>query len=837
MTGRSLGHYQVQEKLGAGGMGEVYRATDTHLGREVALKVLPPELAPDPDRVARFESETLAVARQIADALEAAHETGVVHRDLKPANIKITPGGKVKVLDFGLAKAFAAEPASSDPAQSPTLTVAATRAGVILGTAAYMSPEQARGQPLDKRTDIWAFGCVMYEMLAGRRVFEGETITDTLAAVIHLEPDWSALPVATPSNFALLLRRCLQKDPARRLHDIADARIEFEDAQTLTSTLASVALPARQAATPTRALLWGLCGLLAGAIAAGVGMWTMLPPPSQPGLGRFIETLPPGRVLENDGNPAVAISPDGSRIAYVGLSDGATQIYLRPLDQFEASPIAGTEGAGGPFFSPDGRWLGFFAEGKLKKVAIAGGPATTLAQGSVGAAWAPGDSIFFSPDNQQGLLRVQAAGGRAETLISPDRKKGETAQRWPQPLPGVEAILLTTWKGPSPENAVIEALSLESGERRVVIQGASNSYYLPTGHLVYARGGALLAAPIDLARLAVTGPSLPLLEGVWTDSGTGAAHFSVAADGMLVYVPASSPYGERSLVSVDRNGRVQRLTESRRAYEDLMLSPDGRRLALTVEGPNWHIWLLDLARGTLSRFTTEHDNRDPVWTRDGQRIVYGSYRNGRYGLFSKPADGSGPEEQLTSSEHWQAPSTFSPDGKAMAYLQWHPETQADIWILSGFDGPAAERKARMVASSKSVDEVAVFSPDGHGLAYSSNESGRLEIYVQAYPGPGPRLQVTSDGGLRAAWAADSRELYYRTIDKMKAVRIETTPSLKVGSSRVLFEGRYWNAGHDFAVSPSSDRFYMIQDAPPPTQIRVIQNSLDHVRGRLASVRP
>ncbi len=606
MTGRSLGHYQVQEKLGAGGMGEVYRATDTHLGREVALKVLPPELAPDPDRVARFESETLAVARQIADALEAAHETGVVHRDLKPANIKITPGGKVKVLDFGLAKAFAAEPASSDPAQSPTLTVAATRAGVILGTAAYMSPEQARGQPLDKRTDIWAFGCVMYEMLAGRRVFEGETITDTLAAVIHLEPDWSALPVATPSNFALLLRRCLQKDPARRLHDIADARIEFEDAQTLTSTLASVALPARQAATPTRALLWGLCGLLAGAIAAGVGMWTMLPPPSQPGLGRFIETLPPGRVLENDGNPAVAISPDGSRIAYV---------------------------------------------------------------------------------------------------------------------------------------------------------------------------------------------------------------------------------------SVDRNGRVQRLTESRRAYEDLMLSPDGRRLALTVEGPNWHIWLLDLARGTLSRFTTEHDNRDPVWTRDGQRIVYGSYRNGRYGLFSKPADGSGPEEQLTSSEHWQAPSTFSPDGKAMAYLQWHPETQADIWILSGFDGPAAERKARMVASSKSVDEVAVFSPDGHGLAYSSNESGRLEIYVQAYPGPGPRLQVTSDGGLRAAWAADSRELYYRTIDKMKAVRIETTPSLKVGSSRVLFEGRYWNAGHDFAVSPSSDRFYMIQDAPPPTQIRVIQNSLDHVRGRLASVRP
>jgi len=606
MTGRSLGHYQVQEKLGAGGMGEVYRATDTHLGREVALKVLPPELAPDPDRVARFESETLAVARQIADALEAAHEKGVVHRDLKPANIKITPGGKVKVLDFGLAKAFAAEPASSDPAQSPTLTVAATRAGVILGTAAYMSPEQARGQPLDKRTDIWAFGCVMYEMLAGRRVFEGETITDTLAAVIHLEPDWSALPVATPSNFALLLRRCLQKDPARRLHDIADARIEFEDAQTLTSTLASVALPARQAATPTRALLWGLCGLLAGAIAAGVGMWTMLPPPSQPGLGRFIETLPPGRVLENDGNPAVAISPDGSRIAYV---------------------------------------------------------------------------------------------------------------------------------------------------------------------------------------------------------------------------------------SVDRNGRVQRLTESRRAYEDLMLSPDGRRLALTVEGPNWHIWLLDLARGTLSRFTTEHDNRDPVWTRDGQRIVYGSYRNGRYGLFSKPADGSGPEEQLTSSEHWQAPSTFSPDGKAMAYLQWHPETQADIWILSGFDGPAAERKARMVASSKSVDEVAVFSPDGHGLAYSSNESGRLEIYVQAYPGPGPRLQVTSDGGLRAAWAADSRELYYRTIDKMKAVRIETTPSLKVGSSRVLFEGRYWNAGHDFAVSPSSDRFYMIQDAPPPTQIRVIQNSLDHVRGRLASVRP
>ncbi len=884
MVGRTLEHYLVEAKLGSGGMGEVYQARDTRLGRTVAIKVLRHEFTSDPERLARFEREArvlaslnhpaiaaiygfeqaegvrflvlefvpgdilkgpmplndaLAVARQTAEALEAAHEKGIIHRDLKPANIKITPESKVKVLDFGLAKALAEEPAPGDPSQSPTLSMA-TRAGVILGTAAYMSPEQARGKPIDQRTDIWAFGCVLYEILAGRRAFQAETLTDTLAAIVSRQPDWQALPEATPSAIRVLLRRCLEKDLNRRLRDVWAARLEIDETLSAGSTSMAVAGPARRegARSRKRAIVFGfVVGLVLGATAAGVALSTFRPAPSAPARARFAITLPPPQALGSSGlgSPALALSPDGTKLVYLSRSGATTQLYSRRMDQLEARPIPGTEDADGPIFSPDGEWLAFFAEGKLKKVAVAGGPAVALSESQIegGADWGPDDSILFSSSSWVGgLWRMPAAGGKAEPVTRPDTKKGESTHRWPQHLPGGNAILFANWKGPSPDNATVEALILKTGERRVLVPGAGFARYVPTGHLVYARGGALVAAPFDLARLAVTGPSVPVLDGVWMGSGTGAAHFSVATDGSLVYVPARSLYGERTLVSVDRAGVARPLTESRRPYEDLWLSPDGTRLALTIEGPAWNVWVLELARGTLSRFTLEHDNRDPFWTPDSKRIVYSSFRAGRYGMYWKPADGSGPEEQLTSSENPQLGGSWSPDSRVLVFNEVFPNTGFDVFVLSGMAGAPGERKPRLLLQTKFAELFVTFSPDGRWLVYASNESGRDEVYVQPYPGPGARVQISTAGGSKPVWGAGGRDLYYRNGDKMLVVPIETKPVFKAGSARVLFEGRYWVAGHDYDVSPAGDRFYMIQEGPAPTQITVVQDWFDELKRRV-----
>ncbi|HEV8612423.1 MAG TPA: protein kinase, partial [Gemmatimonadales bacterium] len=636
LVGRQLGCYQVLSLLGAGGMGEVYRARDTKLGREVALKVLPEVFAQDPERLARFRreaqvlaslnhpsigaiygleesdglrvlvlelvpgktlaellsdgplgvEEALRIGSQIAEALEAAHEKGTIHRDLKPANIKVTPEGKAKVLDFGLAKAFAADRPGADLSGPPAVSEAGTGEGLILGTAGYMSPEQARGKPVDKRTDIWSFGCVLYEALTGKRAFAGDTVSDTISRILEHEPDWRALPETTPPSIRVLLRRCMEKDPRRRLHDIADARIEIEDALTTPDRIEPASAAAGRIPRGWRpALLWGLTCLVVGAITASIALWKVKPPPPPAPVSRLTIALPPGERLAGLEQPAVAVSPDGTRLAYLATQGGgAPQLYLRAMDSLESKPISGTEGAANPFFSPDGQWVGFFAGGKLKKVSMSGGAAVTLANAAFprGASWGSQGIIVFAPSQVSHLQQVSEAGGAPQALTR--LEKGEIAQGFPEFLPGGKAVLFaasitfTNWT-----NAQVAVYSLETGERRNLIQGGTSPRYARSGHLVYAQGGTLMAAPFDPERLVLTGAAVPVVESVRQSVSSGGAHYSLSATGSLVYVPGGIQATQRRLVWVSRGGAEQVVAAPAHEYRNPRLSPDGRQVAVAVE--------------------------------------------------------------------------------------------------------------------------------------------------------------------------------------------------------------------------------------------------------------
>jgi len=882
MVGKTLGHYQVVEKIGAGGMGEVYRARDTHLNRDVALKTLPAAFAQNPERLARFEreahllaslnhpniaaihgfeqdsqeclcylvleyvpgeilrgplpvDEALPVARQIIEALEEAHGKGVVHRDLKPANIKITPEGKVKVLDFGLAKALSVEPASSAGANSPTLTVAATGAGVLLGTAAYMSPEQARGKPADKRADVWAFGCVLYELLAGRQAFHGQSLSDTLSAVLRAEPDWSALPPETPEPLGRLLRRCLQKDAGARLHDIADARLEVQDALSSPPPALAPAPP-----SPLRSLARFLPWALA-AVGIAVAVWSLSRPrpPASPSVTRLAVPLPPGERFIAGAVPALALSPDGTRLVYALERKQGPQLYLRRLDRFDAVPIPGTEGASGPFFSPDGEWVGFTAGGKLKKVLLSGGAPVNICdvQDIRGAAWAPDDTIIFTRafTGAIGLSRVSAAGGVPQPLTTPDPKQREFGHRWPEVLPGGKAVLFTIWLGGSFDNSRIGVVSLQTGERRILLEGGYSPRYAPAGrpgqgYLVFARAGGLLAAPMDLVRLQTTGQPVPILEPTLMNTRTGAANYSLSSTGVLVYLPGSGQAAELTLAWVDRKGEARPLTQTRRVFDAMRLSPDGRRVATAVvDGGGRNIWVYDLARDTLARLTFDSASADaaPVWTPDGRLVTFSSARSGAGNLFWKPADGSGSEQRLTTSPHTQFPTSWSPDGKWLAFEQFDPVTQSDIWVLPRPDGASAEQKPRQFLKTSFSERGGRFSPNGRWLAYYSNESGQNQVYVQPFPGPGGKSQVSTDGGLEPMWATDGRELFYRNADRIMAVDVTTAPSFSAGKPRLLFERQYefGPAFTNWDVAPDGRQFLMLKgsDAGAPGQVNVVLN--------------
>ncbi len=873
MVGRELGHYRVLEKLGAGGMGEVYRAQDTRLGRDVAIKVLPPEFSRDPERLARFErearvlaslnhpniaaiygfeqhdgvpflvlelvpgetlkgplpvEEALALARQMAVALDAAHEKGVVHRDLKPANIKITPERQVKVLDFGLAKALSDEPPAPDSSRSPTMSLAATRAGVILGTAAYMSPEQARAQPVDRRTDIWAFGCVLYEMLAGKQAFPAETISDAIAGVLAREPDWKALPAMTPERLRELLRWCLEKDPRQRLRDIGDARLDLH-----------APLPASPPRTPSSGrLAWSLLAaataLVAG-LVAGVTIWALVRGKVPRPVVRTAVTLPPGdRLTVSRLQPSLALSPDGSRLVYVAVRGGTSQLFLRRLDQLEAVPIPGTEHAALPFFSPDGSGIGFFAGGKLRKVSLSGGAPLTLceAQSGRGASWGPDDSIIFTPMNAPGtgLSRAPASGGTPQVLTTPDPKAREHSHRWPQVLPGGQAVLFTTYTGENPDENRVSVLRLDTGERRTLVEGATYGQYASTGHLVYARSGGLQAVPFDLSRLRVSGKPFPVLEGVHTQEAAGFAHFSFSGSGSLLYAAVGLTPGGHSLVWVDRQGNAAPVTQLRRMFYAPRLSPDGRRITLGVmEAGNHEVYLYEPGRDTLTRLTFDPAaDITPVWTPDGKRVAFGSNRIEAPGLYWKAADGSGADQRLIGVGSLPRPTSFSPDGKWLAFQQHTPATGGDIWLLH-LEG---ERKAKPFLQNPTWEGEAVFAPNGRWLAYTSH----FDVYVEPFPGPGGKWQISTGGGQEPVWARNGRELFYRNGDRMMAVEVSTGSSFTAGKPRLLFEGQYVSVSSyvSYDVTPDGRRFLMLKDMvadKAPGHLNLVENWFEELKRR------
>jgi serine/threonine-protein kinase len=889
VIGQRVGSYTIIEKLGEGGMGVVYRATDSRLHRDVALKFLPETLAKDAQIMGRFEreaqvlaslnhpniasiygleesagqralvmelvpgeelaaritrgpialEEALRIALLIAEALEAAHDKGIIHRDLKPANIKLAMGAdtlvvpRVKILDFGLAKALQGDPAATgvpDMTRSPTLSVAATQAGMILGTAGYMSPEQARGLPADRRADIWSFGVILYEMVSGRRAFAGDTVTDTLAKVIEREPDWSALPATTPPAIKGLLERCLVKSPRQRLQAIGDARLVLEE------TLAGLARPPSRAtdspAPPIEVpraregairklgfALWGL-------VTAGALIWAAVATFST-GAGDS-KAPPPLQVevsiddtLERNLGSTVVFSPDGKRIAYIGGESEHQTLYLRELDQLGSRKLTSDPMPGNnpyhPFFSPDGGWIGYVTTSELFKVQVTGGTPVRICgvSRSRGATWLPDDTIVIASTSAGGLSRVSASGGELTALTQLDASRGEGTHRWPQALPGGGRVLFTVSAAPSEfDDATLEVLTVASGERKVVYRGGSYGRYSPTGHLIFVKDDTLFAVRLDLDRLEVEGTPVPVLQDLAVGPTEGAAQFDFSAGGMLAYVDAEHQIPTFPIVSVDRQGRTETLWADEGTYTSPRLSPDGRKLALTVlRDGNWDVWVHDLERGVATRLTFDEGiESEQIWSPDGASLILSSDRDGADSLYRRRADGSGELERLTKAEKYQWANSWSRDGRYVAYIEG--DTQYDIGYLDLETGKTTE-----ILGAESGDGFPDFSPDGRWMTYSSDESGNVEIYVRPFPSGEGKWQVSEAGGANPRWSRKGDEIYWRTDTGIEAVTVDLSGgTFRAEKPRRLFEGAFQGGMSgmslgglvfsDYDVSPDGQRFVM-----------------------------
>ena len=879
-SGQTLAHYRVVEPIGKGGMGEVYRARDSKLGRDVAIKVLPGEFSRDQQRLDRFRREARLLAQlnhpniatlhglekadgqeflvmelvegvtlaeriadgpipldeviplfaQMARGLEAAHEKNIVHRDLKPANVMIGPDGQVKILDFGLAKAFAtSEEHDVDLSQSPTQT-RGTEIGVIVGTLSYMSPEQVRGKPADKRADVWAFGCCLYEAVTSKKAIAGETSADIVAHIVGSEPDW--VPVSSLS-IERLLRLLLRKDARERLRDMGDVRIELE-------TQASVS-DARAADSPAprgRGLVATLMVLGAAIVGAVIGITLVRPSggASSRALARVEMSLPPEYTLAEFGR-GVAISPDGENVVYSTYGP----LLLRSLAEPEAAPIPGTAFARGPFFSPDGNWIGFWHEGLLKKIAVDGGAPIVLcpAQSLFGASWSIDDRIVFG-QGPSGVFEVSADGGDAELLIKPDAERDEVAMFGPELLPDGRSLLVSilrrhhNWDG-----ADIVVQRLDTGERQVVVEGGTDARFVPTGHLVFSRDRTLHAVAFDPKNVNATGSPIPIQEGVGRSQlwESGGGQFSFSMTGTLVYAQPFAPLA-RTLVWVERNGREEALSMPARFYMHPRLSPDGRRIVVdTVD--TLDLWIYELDRGTMERLTVEKTHLHPVWSADGARVIFDATQ--AHALYWKSLESGQPSELLVDDPlNLITAVSVSPDGQALAVELSRDHVAYDIAILPLEGEP---RFQPLLADPNFREMGPMFSPDGRWLAFVSDETGRDEVYVQPYPGPGRKRLISSAGGREPLWSPTGRELFYREGLAMMAVRVRTDPDFSTNKPEKLFEGRYGSepisAHASYDVSRDGQRFLMVKDLggfAPPDKLQLVLNWFDELT-RLAPQQP
>ena len=890
--GSRLGPYEVTALIGEGGMGKVWRGHHTGLKRDDALKVLPEAFVADPDRLARFQreaqvlaslnhpniahvygleradgvqalvmelvegptladriaqgpipvDEALPIAKQIAEALEAAHEQGIIHRDLKPANIKVRPDGTVKVLDFGLAKALGPPEGGHhvpDVTASPTITSPAlmTGVGVLLGTAAYMSPEQARGKPVDKRSDIWAFGCVLFEMLTGKRAFEGEDVSDTLAAVLRAEPDWISLPAETPMTILRSLRRCLTKDPRDRLHDIADARLDIRDSQgEHHNPYAPSPIPRR------RVFAWSVVGVLSAlSTLLAVTLWSTSreTPANSTAYRSVIQPLQ----LDGAGKETpianirrgLALSPDGRRLAFVAAgSDGRPLLWVQPLDMSAAQPLRGTEDAAtaiSPTWSPDGRQLAFFADRTLKRIDAAGGSAIALFEGAARMfsppTWNRDNVILFTGPVADGglrILRVNAAGGSASAATS--LQKGEVSHAQPYFLPDGNRFLFRV--NGSDDVAGVYVGSLDSGERGRLISGNASLPMYGNGFLVYVLGTTLMAQAFDAQRLELRGEATPLAPSIRTGGAPSAGgSFSISQNGVLVYQADTADASQ--LVWLDRSGRETAALGDLAEFGHLQMAPNDDRVAVSVTDPdgNRDVWLYDTARGIPTRFTSDPaDEFSAAWAPDGQSLVFASARDhaevrgpgpAGLGLFQKPTIGTAKETLVVSIAGHEMPTSWSADGRFILYQTDAPN--ADLWVLP----VASERKPiPFIVNTRFTEQFGHFSPNGRWIAYSSNETGRTEVYVAPFQHAGGTTRISSAGGGWPKWRSDGQEMFYVADDTLMAVRVrENGATLDFGVPQPLFRTPFDNSPLPYAVTSDGQRFLVNRSAQSATQAAVM----------------